>query len=162
MSYALTDKLSPHFTFGEMTTTSHRRFLDENRKPSESTVEALKVLCNDLLEPVRDRFGPVIIHSGYRCQKLNNAVGSHPGSQHLHGQAADFHVVGYDLLDVWNWIKDESGFGVRAGQLILEGWSAGGAGWIHLSLGAPHRVGNNAQAMTWSAGQGYHVVGTIR
>ena len=158
----LDQKLSPHFTLREMTVTAHRRYIQENQKVGEVAMTALRALCTDLLEPVREKFGPVIIHSGYRCQQLNSAIGSHPTSQHPKGQAADFHCANVDLMTVFNWIKDESGFGERAGQLILEGWSRFGAGWIHLSLGEPFRHRGNAQAMTWTSSQGYHVIGSIR
>lgn len=37
---------------------------------------------------------PIIITSGNRCVKHNNAVGGSPKSQHLKGKAADFKVIG--------------------------------------------------------------------
>ena len=50
----------------------------------------IKALVEDILQPLRDAWGaPLIINSGYRCLKLNEAVGGVPTSQHVMGQAAD-------------------------------------------------------------------------
>src|SRR3982751_6205195 len=137
------EMMSPNFSFVEMTSTEHRKYLDLNRQVSASLLEAGLALCATLLEPVRAQFGQVVIHSGYRCGQLNRAVGGSPSSQHMKFQAADFHVIGHDLKEVWTWIWKESG--LPFGQLILEGWGHGQPGWIHLSLGAPWRAGNNGQ-----------------
>ena len=45
---------------------------------------------DNILQPLRDAWGePLHINSGYRCLKLNQAVGGVPTSQHMLGQAAD-------------------------------------------------------------------------
>lgn len=42
------------------------------------------------LDELRRLYGrPIIITSGYRCSRLNAAVGGKPNSQHTKGQAAD-------------------------------------------------------------------------
>lgn len=42
------------------------------------------------LQQLRDLAGsPIIVTSGYRCPKHNEAVGGSKGSQHMHGIAAD-------------------------------------------------------------------------
>lgn len=47
-------------------------------------------LVDKVLQPLRDAWGkPITINSGYRCEKLNKAVGGVPTSQHTKGQAAD-------------------------------------------------------------------------
>lgn len=47
-------------------------------------------LVDKVLQPLRDAWGkPIKINSGYRCEKLNKAVGGVPTSQHTKGQAAD-------------------------------------------------------------------------
>lgn len=49
----------------------------------------------DGLQALRDLAGrPVIITSGYRCARHNNAVGGADGSLHTSGQAADIVVGG--------------------------------------------------------------------
>ena len=58
-------------------------------------------------------------------------------------EAADFHVKGVELTDVFNWIWKESG--LNWGQLILEGWEVRKPTWIHISLGAPYRPKKTSQ-----------------
>lgn len=56
----------------------------------------IKALVLNILDPLRARVGrPIIITSGYRSQRVNELVGGSKTSQHLTGQAADFHVQGY-------------------------------------------------------------------
>ncbi len=40
------------------------------------------------------------------CTGLNAAIGGSPTSQHMLGQAADFHVAGLDLTTAWERIAD--------------------------------------------------------
>lgn len=60
-------------------------------------VRNINLLVDNVLDPVRDKFGiPVIITSGYRCPQVNRLVGGVDNSQHMSGCAADFHVQGYN------------------------------------------------------------------
>ena len=43
------------------------------------------------LQKLRDKYGSLIITSGYRCLNYNKKVGGIAGSQHTKGQAADFY-----------------------------------------------------------------------
>ena len=120
-------QLSKHFTLEELTfsETAIRHGLDNT--PDEATVENLKRLCALILEPVRDIVHkPVQVTSGYRSQKVNNAVGSHPHSQHTLGCAADIKVQGVtpDVL-----MKAIIGAGLPYEQVILEYQN-----WVHVSV----------------------------
>ena len=93
--------LSPHFTVGEFFRSGTAIRLGIVNEPdahpeegltNEEVVENLRALCTEVLEPLRRRVGRVIITSGYRCQKLNKAVGGVWNSQHLRGEAADIYV----------------------------------------------------------------------
>lgn len=56
----------------------------------------IKALVLNVLDPLRAMIArPIIITSGYRCQRVNELVGGSKTSQHLVGKAADFHVQGY-------------------------------------------------------------------
>ena len=46
------------------------------------------------LQRIRDRAGPVVVTSGYRCPVHNEAVGGVRNSQHIYGRAADIYVPG--------------------------------------------------------------------
>ena len=55
--------------------------------------DAVRELTVQVLQPLRDAWGqPLKINSGYRCPKLNAAVGGVPTSQHTKGEAADIHA----------------------------------------------------------------------
>lgn len=54
----------------------------------------IKALVEDVLQPLRDKWGgPLFINSGYRSKELNEAVGGVETSQHRTGQAADVGVT---------------------------------------------------------------------
>lgn len=132
-----TDKLAKNFTFGELTTTSRKELAAKNAAEAVDFLDAGKALAA-MLQAVRDHFGkPVKVHSGFRGRTLNAAVGGAETSQHLTFQAADFHVEGVELVDVFDWIRKSSG--LPFGQVILEGASPENPTWIHLSLGEPWR-----------------------
>lgn len=86
--------LTPHFSLLEMCESrTASRYGIVNVAPPEA-VENLKRLCEHMLEPLREALGlPVVITSGYRCQRLNEILAhSARRSQHLIGCAADFYV----------------------------------------------------------------------
>ena len=142
--------LSPHFTLAEMARTGSGL----PNVPTGVALDALISLCTTLLEPVRVKFGPVSVHSGYRSPTVNAATpGASKNSQHMLGQACDFHVRGHTLETVFRWIVVESG--LRYGQAILEGRTPGKPTWIHLSLGAPWRVGSACQQALTFDGTAY-------
>ena len=57
---------------------------------STTVRDSIKALVLDVLQPLRDIWGkPLEVNSGYRCPRLNQAVGGVPTSQHVKGEAAD-------------------------------------------------------------------------
>ena len=85
-------QLSPHFKLVEFTrsATAQARHIDNT--PNEEQIKNLKFLCDNVLEPLREQFGPIIIGSGFRCLALNTAVGGVKNSQHKTGEACDIHL----------------------------------------------------------------------
>lgn len=122
-------RLTEHFTLEELTATSVRGV---DNDPSPEVETRLLNLAENVLEPIRRQFGPVVIHSGYRSPEVNQRVGGSRSSQHCTGNAADFHVVGVDFFTVARWIVANLDFD----QLILEFChpSGFGKGWIHCSF----------------------------
>ena len=141
--------LSQHFTLAELTRTSSGLA----NVPTDAEVKALEALCATLLEPVRAKFGPVSIHSGYRGPAVNAKIGGSKTSQHMKGEAADFHCPAAKLEAVMKWIVTESG--LSYGQVILEGHTAGEPTWIHLSLGSPWRLGSSCMQALVYDGKSY-------
>ena len=58
----------------------------------------------ELLEEVREHFGPVTVTSATRCERHNKAVGGVEGSRHTKGQAADIQVPGVAPRDVYEFL----------------------------------------------------------
>ena len=89
--------LSPHFKLVEFTrsATAQARHIDNT--PNEEQIKNLKFLCDNVLEPLREQFGPIIIGSGFRCPALNTAVGGVKNSQHKSGEACDIHLPSIEV-----------------------------------------------------------------
>ena len=61
----------------------------------------LAVLVDNVLNPIRERFAvPMIITSGYRCQRVNELVGGVDNSQHMKGEAVDFCFAGFSKKEM--------------------------------------------------------------
>lgn len=125
--------VSEHFSLRELTQsqTATRRGIDNS--PSADHLAALRMLCENVLEPVRDHFGkPIRVTSAYRSPRLNAAIGGSASSQHCLGEAADIEITGVENKRLAKWIRDNLPFD----QLILEGASATdpNAGWVHVSF----------------------------
>ena len=61
--------------------------------------ENVKALVSEVLDPVREKLGmPIVVNSGYRCEKHNKEVGGVRNSQHLRGEAADIHCEDNERL----------------------------------------------------------------
>lgn len=146
--------LSSHFSVAEMTVTEVRRLQARNRSEVRGHMAALRALVA-LLEQVRVLCGgrPIIVHSAFRCAELNTVIGGAPNSQHLRGEAADFHVEGMDLRQAFNKIRHSK---LKWGQCILEdGDGDGEPTWIHLSLPAPWRDPEKCQQVLEFDGADY-------
>jgi hypothetical protein len=86
-------KLTEHFTLEELTASDTARRLGIVNSFTANDVNALQALCDSVLEPARKEFGkPIIVRSGFRCERLNKEVGGKVNSQHLKGEAADLQV----------------------------------------------------------------------
>jgi hypothetical protein len=122
--------LSPHFDLAEMVWSDFaiRHALDNT--PTPEAIIHLRILCVTTLELVRSIWGlPVTVTSGFRSPLVNTGIGGSKTSQHLTGNAADFHIHGVGNLDVIRGIVHSTTF-IPFDQLIYEG---GEGGWIHIS-----------------------------
>jgi hypothetical protein len=87
-------QLSPHFTFGTVTKTDHREWIDKNREEARTYIEMLSRLCIEVLEPVYTLMGSLYVTSCFRCKGLNGAIGGSATSQHCDGEACDMEFQG--------------------------------------------------------------------
>jgi hypothetical protein len=123
---------SENFTLEELieSQAGRRLKIEEQFKPSDAIKENLKKLCVYLLQPIRDGIDkPIKISSGYRCKRVNKAVGGKPTSQHIEGKAADLQAIGYTNAELFNYIKGNHKFD----QLIWEYGTKEEPAWVHVS-----------------------------
>lgn len=81
-----------HFTINELTKSETATRLNIDNTPSDEVKSNLENLVDKILDPLRIAYGkPIIVTSGFRCAKLNKAVGGVATSDHLKGMAADIH-----------------------------------------------------------------------
>ena len=86
--------MGKYFTINELTKSSTAQRLHINNSPTQEVKDNLNELIDNVLDPLRELYGkPIIVNSGYRCIKLNKAVGGAKNSQHLVGQASDIRTV---------------------------------------------------------------------
>ena len=83
-----------YFTMAELTASQVAKRKGIDNTPTAQAKACLTALVANLLDPLRERWGsPLIVTSGYRCAKLNRAVGGAARSQHTKGQAADIRTM---------------------------------------------------------------------
>ena len=117
-------QLSENFNLAEFEKSSTATRLEIPNKIPRAYIPNVQELVHNVLQPVRNEFGPVVITSGYRSKLLNEKVGGSKRSEHMQAKAADFYVPTVPLIEVAEWIRDNCEFN----QLILEFGQ-----WIHCS-----------------------------
>lgn len=125
-----------YFSIKELTKSATAARKGIKNDPSIEESKSLTALIEKVLDPLREAYGkPIIVTSGYRCPKLNAAVGGSASSQHVKGEAADIRSVAdapeenkklFDLI-----VK----LGLPYDQLINEY----NYDWVHVSFGPRHR-----------------------
>jgi len=124
--------LTKNFTLHELTKSETALRLGIDNTPGEKEIGNLKVLCERVLQPVRDHFGKgVKVNSGFRHPDVNAKVGGSRTSDHTRGQAADIEIPGVPNAELAEWIRDN----LEYRQLILEFYTPGipDSGWVHVS-----------------------------
>ena len=129
---------------------------EEQFKPPAHVIANLTALAIHILQPIRDKLGaPLKVNSGYRCPRLNAAIGGRydvvkmpdgttqvrQTSQHVIGQAVDieFWKDGIERNDLLVDVIKE--LGLVFDQCIKEYGSESNPDWVHVSYkeGASNR-----------------------
>jgi hypothetical protein len=122
-----TMQLTQHFTLHELMRSSTAARRGIINKPNPRQKARLRCLCESVLEPLREALGqPIHINSGYRCRKLNTAIGGSQRSAHMDGCAADIVIEGWTPHDVTKAIALMS---LPIDTLILEFDE-----WVHIAI----------------------------
>lgn len=124
-------KKSKYFRLEEFLTSSTARQKSIENTPSWEIIEHLNELAL-FLDGLRASWGSgIIVSSGFRCDKLNAAVGGVPNSVHKIGYAADLQPANGDIDGfkrfVVDWLQ-----GKAFDEAILE--RKGKVEWVHIQL----------------------------
>jgi hypothetical protein len=120
--------MAPNFRYKEFIRSATALRLGIRNVPSESEWQSIERVAGNIIQPVRDQFGPIRITSGYRSVELCLKVGSSPRSNHVRGEAVDFEPVSskIKLIDIVKWIH----MNLEYRELIAEYFPDG---WIHVA-----------------------------
>ena len=132
--------MTPHFTLEELTASETAERNGWDNTPNDQELANLVRLA-EFLEQVKEVLAgkPIIISSGLRTKKVNDAVGSKDTSQHRIGCAADFRVPGMTPDEV---VKAIVASGIEYDQVIREFDR-----WTHISIPNSINFSPRAQAL---------------
>lgn len=135
--------ISEHLTLAELIRSESAKRNGISNMPTEEHIANLKLLAENIFEPIRANFRcPILISSGYRSKELNAKIGGVSGasiSQHCLGQAIDIDMDGTNYgvtnAEIFNYIKTKLPFD----QLIWEFGNDTNPDWVHCSYSNRHR-----------------------
>jgi hypothetical protein len=151
--------LSANFSLHEMCKSETALRMGYDNTPDEEATENLRLLCEKVLQPVRDHYGKgVKVNSAYRSPESNAAVGGSKTSDHCKGMAADIEIPGVANADLAQWIMDNLDYT----QLILEFYTPGipDSGWVHVSYD-PNNLKKQELTATKVAGKTQYLPGLV-
>jgi hypothetical protein len=137
-------ELTPNFSLEEFTRTGHKDLQEENIEEAENYKKNILNTAIELehiwsvINSVYERGIYIVISSGFRCKKLNDAEGSTDKSQHRIGQAADFNLYNTDnkvvipVHTAMRMILEERSQIPEWHQLIEENYK--NSHWLHLGI----------------------------
>ena len=132
-----------YFTVNELCKSSTATKKGIANVPSAEERANLEALIENVLDPLREAWGkPIIVNSGFRCERLNKAVGGAAGSQHKTGEAADIEAVTRDPADNRRLFELVIKLGLPFDQMINEF----GYDWVHISFSRIRRRGQVLEA----------------
>lgn len=120
--------MGKYFTINELTRSNTAERLGIDNTPNSYQRANMEKLIKNLLDPIREMWGsPIIVNSGFRSVKLNEAVGGAKSSEHMSGCAADLTVGSKESnKKLFDMIRNSS---LEFRQLIDEKQYS----WIHVS-----------------------------
>ena len=143
--------MTEHFTFDELTSTSHSELLEANRESAKAFMKQLKYVAGTL-EEIRAVLGvPLRVTSGFRNNALNKAVGGSATSGHTKGLCADFIPIGMDVIEAFTIIQTNRDKCPSLKKCIYE--SVNGSKWLHIETKT--EVNQPQQFFTTTNGKSY-------
>ena len=133
--------ISKHISMREGTYSVTALRLGLENKPTEEHLSNMKLLAEEVFEPLREWVGgPIKINSFYRGPELNKSIGGSNKSQHCHGQAVDIDdTYGHKTnAEMFNYIRKNLQFD----QMIWEFGNSTNPNWVHVSYVSPDKNRN--------------------
>ena len=124
--------ISNHISYKEATYSRTATRLNIDNKPNEEQLKNMKLIAEEVFEPLRMWVGgPIKINSFFRSPKLNTAIGGSSKSQHCHGQAIDLDdTFGRATnAEMFNFIREHLNFD----QMIWGFGDDDNPDWVHVS-----------------------------
>ncbi len=124
--------LTQNFSLEELTKSEIALRKNMDNTPDQEALDNLQLLCENVLQPLRDAYKRGIkVNSAYRSPDVNAAVGGVRTSDHCKGQAADIEIPGVSNVELAQYLADNFEFT----QVILEFFTQGvpDSGWVHVS-----------------------------
>jgi hypothetical protein len=151
--------LTANFSLHELSKSETALRMGFDNTPDDEATENLRLLCEKVLQPVRDHYGKgVKVNSAYRSPESNAAVGGSKTSDHCKGMAADIEIPGVANADLAQFIMDNLSYT----QLILEFYTPGipDSGWVHVSYD-PNNLKKQELTATKVAGKTQYLPGLV-
>ena len=123
-------RISKHISYKEAVGSNYAKQKGIKNKPNEEQVENMKLLAEEVFEPLREWVdAPIKVNSMFRSLELNTALKGSKTSSHMKGEAMDITSMGgKSNLEMFHYIKDNLEFD----QLI---WEFGKEPkWLHVSF----------------------------
>ena len=123
-------RISKHISYKEAVGSNYAKQKGIKNKPNEEQVENMKLLAEEVFEPLREWVdAPIKVNSMFRSLELNTALKGSKTSSHMKGEAMDITSMGgKSNLEMFHYIKDNLCFD----QLI---WEFGKEPkWLHVSF----------------------------
>ena len=134
-------KISKHISYNQAIKSDTAIRLGIDNTPSATAVEAMTLLCENVIDPLYEVFPSMTFNSFYRSPKLNTAIGGSATSQHVRGEAIDldskdnaFNKAIFDYI-----VKN-----LEFDQLIWEFGNDERPDWVHVSY---KKTGNRKQVL---------------
>lgn len=123
-----------NFTISELVYSDTAINHNINNMPDLRSLDNMLDLIVCLLQPIREKFGPIRVTSGYRCEKVNQLINGAVNSNHKYGCAADIIPLKATFRQVYDFIISNLDYD----ECFIEKNNTG-AMWLHVA----YRKDNN-------------------
>ena len=108
----------------------------DNNPNSSIIIQNLKNLMINVGDRIYEKYGNMVISSGYRSNTLNKKLKGADNSQHTKGEALDIQIPGINTSEIFNWAVENI---PTYDQIIWEFPEKGESSWVHISYSNNNR-----------------------